>query len=146
MKIVVLIAFLMTTSITSYSQGYESKQEWISSYKESVCFSGFTAGLGDFNLATKLVRTDKSFYDPFFYTLHQKAIDRGVNYLVGLIKKDSADREGRVSEPAAGKRSLLISFHFYTSKKLNEIAEQEYFNWIKTPNKKKLIDKVKMIY
>jgi len=146
MKQIIISFLLLIISVSSFGQTNKTKQEWISQYKESVIFAGFSTGLYSQELSSKLILADKSFYNPFFKTLHKKAINRGADYLLNLINKDYVDRKGRVTEPADGRRALLICLQFYTSKKLNEIAEQEYIKWIQNPNKKKLMEEVNKIY
>ena len=52
-----------------------------------------------------------------------------------LIKTSKS--KGREAQPAAGKQALLLALHFYTSKKLDEIAEEEFLKWIKTQIKRR---------
>lgn len=146
MKNLYLLLLLFTFSTRCFSQGKETKQEWIDSYKISVYAYGILHGLDDPQLTSKLVKIDKSFYNPFFETLHASAIKRGGNFLISLIEKDATDRSGRVSEPADGKRVFLVALKFYYSTVLSKIAEKEYRKWYNTPNKQKLIEKVNIAY
>lgn len=146
MKYILIFYILLAIAFSSFSQGNDNKQEWIAQYKESVVFSGFLRGLDNSELSSSIMKADKSFYNPFFKTLHQRSIKRGTDYLVNLISKNFESRKGRVAQPAEGKQALLISLHFYTSKKLAEMAEEEFLKWINNPNKKILIEEVKRIY
>lgn len=146
MKKISFAIFFVFMAIVSFGQQKQTKKEWILSYKQAVYYQGLLKGFSDVEFTKKLVSIDRSFYNPVFQVLHEKAIKKGSVYLTNLIRKDSMDREGRVAEPADGKRVLLICLNFYSSQKLNEMANREYLNWMKVPNKQKLIDKANSMY
>jgi len=109
LRMMLFVMMLMLISGLSFGQRNETEKEWIQSYKELVYYNGLLKGLNNSALSKALVKTDNSFYNPVFTILHQKAIEQGGNYLLELIRKDSLDRYGRVSE-------AKCRFHFKEAK------------------------------
>lgn len=146
MKKIFSLAILVLAYFNCFSQNNRSKNEWIGDYKESVCYYGILQGLNNKELSGKLTEQDKSFYNPFFYTLHEKEITKAGKYLLKLISIDYESRKGRVSEAAEGRRVMKVCLNFYASKELANMAELAYKRWVNNPNKQKLIQEVKIAY
>ncbi|WP_131535494.1 hypothetical protein [Pedobacter nototheniae] len=146
MRKILIINALILFSLSTFGQGKENEKEWIQTYKDQVFYNGLLKGLESKEVTDKIISLDKSFYNPVFIILHGKAISKGSDYLVEMIRKDSIEREGRVAEPASGRRPFLVALRFYQSKKLNQMAKEEYNKWMKIPNKQKLINEANKAY
>jgi hypothetical protein len=146
MKTIFSIILFLFVSTFSFGQGKETKKEWIQSFKHAVYYYGFLNGLENRELAKEIIKVDNSGYNPPFQVLHDKAINKAGNYLVGLVRKDFKDRDGRVGEGAGGKRIMLICLNFYTSAVLDSIANSEYNKWINDPHRNKRIKEAAIAY
>lgn len=146
MRIILIINVLILFSLATFGQGKENEKEWIQSYKDQVFYNGFLKGLENKEVADKMISLDKSFYNPVFIILHGKAISKGSDYLVELIRKDYIERQGRVAESAFGRRPFFVALRFYQSEKLNQMAKEEYNKWMKIPNRQMLINEANNVY
>lgn len=151
MKKLIILAFFVVISATSFSQGkaplgYEPKGEWIEMFKQEVFYHGYLKGLNNMEVAKKLVSIDASYYNPFFNFLHEKAMAKPISQLVALIEKDYNESHGNVAEPADARRPMQIGLNYYNSKTLDAIALAAYNAWIKDPNRKKRIRAALSIY
>ncbi len=146
MRKILIINALILFSLATFGQGKENEKEWLQSYKDQVFYNGLLKGLGNKEVTDKLISLDKSFYNPVFIILHGKAIIKGSDYLVELIRKDYDQQQGRVAAPASGRRPFLVALRFYQSEKLNQMAKEEYNKWMKMPNRQKSINEANNAY
>ena len=144
MKTIYFIILFALSSSLSFGQGWENEKEWLESYKQLAYFNGLLKGLSDRALSRRLVFIDRSFYNPVFWNLHEKAIEKGGDYLAEMIRRDSV--ESCITKPGSRKRPIYIVLKFYQSEKLQKMAKEAYVIWMKTPNKKKLIEKASIAY
>lgn len=133
--IYLLLAFYLLTSC-----GISNKEDlYTKNFKQEFKLQAYCScvlyGYNDKNTISKMVKIDKSFYNPILNSFFSDDIRKiGLNEYK-IMKIDSTKSFEKVSEAMVGKKVLHHCLNFYKSKKLDSLTKIYNRKWKNMKNK-----------
>ena len=127
MLLLVFTIFLFSCSITNKNAKYT--QNFKEEFKFQAYCSCIVNGYEDKKITSKMIETDKSFYNPIINSVFSIELNKIGIEEAKIMKLDSLNSTKKVSEAKAGKQVLFHCLQFYNSKKLNIITKQKFKEW-----------------